>query len=91
MSAAAGSTGVGIPITLLMLQGVGQRASYASGRLRASHPELWAKLRAKRGMDMLYFLVEGPMAKHLELITAAKKNSLQWQIHVKNLKSELKR
>lgn len=91
VSAAAGSTGIGIPITLLMLQGVGQRASYASGRLRANHPELWGKLRAKRGMDMLYFLVEGPMAKHLELIKAAKQNSLQWQLHVKNLKSELER
>lgn len=74
VSAAAGSTGVGIIITLVMVQGVGQRASHASKRLRQHSPALWQDLRRQEGLDMLYFLVEEPMAKHMELIRLAHQN-----------------
>jgi hypothetical protein len=72
VSAGAGSTGIGIPITLLMLQGVAQRASNGSKRLSREFPELYRKLRAQNGLDMLFFLVERPLEKYLKAISLAK-------------------
>lgn len=83
VSAAAGSTGVGIVITLVMVQGVGQRASKASKRLKQRNRKLWDKLRAEGGLDMLYFLVEEPMAKYMDAIDMAAN-------HAKIFEQELK-
>mgnify|MGYP001059523590 FL=1 len=74
VSAGAGATGIGIPITLLMIQGVAQRSSDASMRLKALDPQLHRELRAANGLDMLYFLVEKPMQKHMKAIVAARRN-----------------
>lgn len=68
VSAAAGSTGVGLVVTAVLVQGVAQRASHASQRLKIGLPSLWVMLRQQGGIDMLYFLVEGPMAKYLAAI-----------------------
>lgn len=71
VSAAAGSTGIGIPITLTMFQGVAQRSSHASKRLREGHPMLYRDLRRQKGLDMLYFLVEKPLKPYLDGIALA--------------------
>ncbi len=57
VSAAVGSTGVGVPVTLVMVQGVLERASRASRRLQSTHPRLRARLVAEN-LDMAWFLVE---------------------------------
>jgi hypothetical protein len=85
VSAAAGSTGVGTLITLVMVQGVGQRASRASQRLRGRNPTLWQNLRSKRGRDMLYFLVEGPMANYIDAIDLACRNRPLFEQEVRKL------
>lgn len=75
VSAAAGSTGVGAVITLVMLQGVAQRASKASQRLKARNIQLWNDLRNQQGLDMLYFLVEAPLAQYMDAIDLAHRNA----------------
>jgi hypothetical protein len=57
VSAAAGASGIGIPITLLMVQGTLERAGQASRRLAASFPKLHAMLK-QRDLDMAWFLIE---------------------------------
>ena len=57
VSAAAGATGIGIPITLLMIQGTLERAGQASRRLAADHPKLYALLKQQE-LDMAWFLIE---------------------------------
>jgi hypothetical protein len=57
VSAAAGATGIGIPITLLMLQGTLERAGKASDRLAKEEPELYRVLK-QHDLDMAWFLVE---------------------------------
>lgn len=74
LSVGTAATGIGIPVALLMGQGVAQRASAASQRLRQNYPELYAELRRTDGLDMLFFLVEKPMEKHLLAISAGKRN-----------------
>jgi len=85
ISAGAGATGVGTLITLVMGQGVGQRASRASQRLRARYPALWSELRARSGLDMIYFLVEGPMKQYMDAIDLATSNPTQFQIEVRRI------
>ncbi len=82
VSGAAGATGVGAVVSLAMLQGVAQRASKASKRLKSKHPALWKDLRRQKGLDMLFFLVEKPLAKYLNAIEAAHKNSPLFQREV---------
>ncbi len=57
VSAGVGATGVGIPITLVMVQGVLERAAQASRRLQTDHPELYRTLLT-HNLDMAWFLVE---------------------------------
>jgi hypothetical protein len=85
VSAGAGATGIGVPITLLMIQGVAQRASDASMRLRKNFPQLHRKLRAANGLDMLFFLVEKPLDKHLRAIAEAQKNTKLFEQRVQKV------
>jgi hypothetical protein len=55
---AAGGSGVGVPVALLGLQGIMQRSSNASKRLQRQMPPLWGQLRARAGLDLMYFLIE---------------------------------
>ncbi|MEF8865099.1 MAG: DUF4157 domain-containing protein [Salinibacter sp.] len=63
VSAGAGATGIGIPVTGTIMLGVLQRASNASRELRNNNSELYRQLR-QRNLDMGYFLVE-PMLPEL--------------------------
>jgi hypothetical protein len=85
VSAAAGSTGVGAVITLVMVQGVAQRASKASQRLKARNVSLWNDLRRQQGLDMLFFLVEAPLAKYMDAIDLAHRNAPLFRQEVQRL------
>lgn len=69
VSAGVGSTGIGIPITLLMLQGTLERAGNASERLRSEDPVLFRILSSKN-LDMAWFLVEDYVAEIREQVEA---------------------
>ena len=57
LSASVGATGIGLVITLTMIQGVLERAAQASNRLRTDHPGLHELLVAQN-LDMAWFIVE---------------------------------
>ncbi len=61
VSAGASATGIGIPIALLMLQGVLERAARASRKLARENPELYRELK-KENLDMAWFLVASQYA-----------------------------
>ena len=67
-SGAGGGGWIGAGILLVMLQGIAQRSSKASMRLKARHPQLYSLLRAEKGLDLLYFLVEKPLENHLKTL-----------------------
>ncbi len=79
VSSGASATGVGVLITLTMFQGVAQRASKASLRLQVRNHYLWSELRNVNGLDMLYFLVEEPLAKYMDAIDLAHRNKCQFE------------
>lgn len=89
VSAGASATGVGIPISLLMLQGVVQRASKASQRLKKRQPALWLSMRQSGGLDMIYFIVEKPMQPYIDGIAMAKTNAPAFRRRLESLKKEL--
>ena len=74
VAAAVGSSGVGIPIALLMLQGIIERASEARKRLMKDVPALYGMLY-RRQLEMAYFLVEEHVAA-LKRTIAGKLRSL---------------
>lgn len=80
VSAGVGSTGIGVPISMVMLQGVLQRASDASKRLKGIAPDLHRELRGTDRLDLLYFLVEKSMHKHMNAIAGARlvKQAQEW-------------
>jgi hypothetical protein len=61
VAATVGSSGVGIPISLLMLQGIIEKASEARKRLSKDMPALYRELD-QRQLEMAYFLVEEHIA-----------------------------
>jgi hypothetical protein len=79
VSAGASATGIGTPIGLLMMQGVMQRSSHASLRLRNLSPALYAILQKNGDLQLLYFLLEQPLEKHLDAISMAEQNIEQFQ------------
>lgn len=79
VSAGASATGIGTPIGLLMMQGLMQRSSHASLRLRMKSPKLYGLLRQNGNLQMLYFLLEKPLEKHIEGITIAERNLVGFQ------------
>lgn len=56
IAAGSAASGVGWVITLIVCQGVAQRASDASRRLRVRSPKLYEKLRSSERLDLLFFL-----------------------------------
>lgn len=89
LSVATSTTGIGIPISLLMLQGLLYRASQGSKRLKQESSDLWSELRAKDGLDMLYFLVEPLIKENLpnNFLQMSNKNfeKLETSKHVKSV------
>ncbi len=71
ISAVATASGIGTVVGLLMVQGVAQRASDGRKSLEESNPFLSRKLKEAGGLDLLYFLIEEPMKKHLNAIKEA--------------------
>jgi hypothetical protein len=74
VSAGATASGVGTLLGLVLFQGLLQRASEASRRLRSVAPDLHHILQ-RDGLDMIYFLVERPMASHIQAIVTARTNA----------------
>jgi hypothetical protein len=75
ISAAVSGTGVGAPIGLLMIQGLMQHSSRASIRLKSKSPKLYTILQRNGNLQMLYFLLEKPLKKHIEAISIAEQNA----------------
>lgn len=69
VSAGVSSTGIGAPIGLLMLQGVLQRSSLAATRLKNKSPELFRTLQSNGNLQLLYFILEKPMEKYIDVIS----------------------
>lgn len=74
ISAGASTTGIGTPIGLLMAQGLMQRSSLASARLRMKSPQLYFLLQRNGDLQLLYFLLEEPLKKYIQAIHTAEKN-----------------
>lgn len=74
MSVSTSSTGIGAPIGIAMVQGVMQRASHASHRLKANCPELYFTLQRNGDLQLIYFILEEPMKTYIDAITAAQKD-----------------
>jgi hypothetical protein len=79
LSVTATASGVGTVVGLLMIQGVAQRASDGRKRLEISHPDLSKKLKQNGGLDLLYFLIEDPMKKHLNTIKEAVMSPMRFE------------
>lgn len=74
VSAGASATGIGTPIGLLMMQGFMQRSSHASSRLMNRSPKLHYQLKRNGNLHLLYFILEKPLEKHIDVISTAERN-----------------
>jgi len=74
VSAGVSATWIGTPIGLLMMQGLLQRSSNASFRLKAQSPKLYRLLRQNGDLQLLYFLLEKPLGKYVSAIAIAEKD-----------------
>jgi hypothetical protein len=83
VSAGASATGIGTPIGLLMMQGLLQRSSHASARLKSKSPKLYSILQGKGDLQLLYFLLEKPLEKYVAAISTAENNNAQFQSAIK--------
>jgi phosphate/sulfate permease len=79
LSAVATATGVGSVVGLLMLQGMLQRASNGRKELEEWLPSISKKLKKEGNLDLLYFLIEGPMKKQLNAIKTATNSPKQFE------------
>ncbi len=79
VSAGASASGIGTPIGLLMMQGFMQRSSHASMRLRHKSPKLYFILQRNGNLQLLFFLLEKPLEKYVQAITAAEGSNAQFQ------------
>jgi len=68
VSSGASATGIGAPIGLLMMQGVLQRSSIASQRLKINRPKLHNIMQQNGNLQFIYFIVEKPMEKYIHSI-----------------------
>lgn len=76
VSAGASASLVGIPVSLVMMQGLAQRSSKSSRRLQSKLPKLWTILRTKKGLDLLYFLIESHVSTFVDGIAIVNKSQL---------------
>lgn len=79
LSAVATATGVGAVVGGLMLQGMLQRASNGRKELEQWLPSVSQKLRKEGNLDLLYFLIEGPLKQQLNAIKAATNTPMQFE------------
>jgi hypothetical protein len=74
-----GTFGITTIVGGLMLQGVLQRASKSAEKIEKEYPYISKKLKENGHLDMLYFLIEGPMEKHLTAIKEARISPKQFE------------
>lgn len=79
VSAAASTTGIGTPIGLLMIQGLMQRSSHASMRLKIKSPQLYFILKRNGDLQLLYFLLEKPLDKYVQAISTAEQDYFEFK------------
>lgn len=63
--------GIAAIVMLLMAQGVAQRASKGRKKIEETHPVISKKLKQEGNLDLLFFLIEEPLKKHLNAIKEA--------------------
>lgn len=73
VSAGASATGVGLPIGLLMMQGMVQRSSLGAIQLQRKSPELYKLLKTNGNLQFVYFLIEKPMKPYVDSIVRSGK------------------
>jgi len=79
VSARAGATRIGAPITVLMAQGVLQRSSFAAMRLKSKNPKLYSVLERNGNLQFLYFILEDPLEVYFNAIALAEDDIDQFQ------------
>lgn len=72
LSSSFSATGIGVPISLILIQGTLQRASHSAYRLYEKCPELYLILQRNDDLHLLYFMIEKPMEKYINGIMSAK-------------------
>ncbi len=82
--------GVGVVLTGVLLQGMLERASNASHRLRKDHPEIYRQIRGEN-LDMVYFIVEDFMAPYLQAIKLARTNQAEFRRLLQVIESGINR
>lgn len=68
------ASGVGLPIGMLMMQGLLQRSSHGAMRLRSKSPQLYTTLQRNGDLHMIYFLIEKPLEQHMNALFIANRN-----------------
>jgi len=67
-----------------MMQGLMQRSSHASMRLKNKSAKLYAVLQRNGNLQLLYFVLEKPLEKHIEAVSAAERNIMQFHSTINN-------
>jgi hypothetical protein len=83
VSAGASSSFIATPIGLLMAQGLMQRSSHASLRLKMKSPTLYLNLMRNGDLQLLYFLLEKPLEQYVQAISTAENDNAQFQSAIK--------
>lgn len=81
---------VGAAVSVILMQGMVERASNASQRLRREHPAMYQKLRAQN-LDMLYFLAEEPLKPYMDALKIADTNPAEFQRLLGEIQTHLRR
>lgn len=79
--------GVGVVFSLILVQGLFERASEAGKRLQVSHPKIYIELKGQN-LDMAYFIVEGAMIPVMEAIRAHNTNKKQFKKLLKDIEND---
>ncbi|SDE12044.1 hypothetical protein [Rhodospira trueperi] len=83
------SVGVGAIVSVIVTQGIIERSSEASKRLRRANPRLHQKLK-RESLDVIYFLVEEELAPLIECNTISLRNPGAIEEFVKTIEESIK-
>lgn len=82
----AAKLGVGLAVSAVLLQGMLERASNASHRLKVLNPKIYNALK-KQDLDMIYFMVEETLAPLIEFSAVDSQNPREFQILIEKLEA----
>lgn len=82
--------GVGLAVSAVLFQGLLERASNSSQKLRTEHPAIYQQLR-RENLDMLYFIVEDFMEPYMQAIKLATTNAAEFQRLLDQILKEINR